>query len=136
MLTAEGFRLDGRVAVVTGSGRNIGQAVAESFAAAGAKVVVNGHSDRSAIETVARGIRERGGEAIAVLADVSKDDEAASIVETCVRTFGSLDVLVSNVGIRRYRPRRWATPCWLRWTRAGKTEAARHERHPATPAKN
>ena len=62
MLTAEGFRLDGRVAVVTGSGRNIGQAAAESFAAAGAKVVVNGHNDMAAIETIAHGIRERGGD--------------------------------------------------------------------------
>jgi NAD(P)-dependent dehydrogenase (short-subunit alcohol dehydrogenase family) len=53
---------------------------------------------------VADGIRARGGEAIAVLADVSQDDEVAAMVETCVRTFGGLDILVSNVGIRRYRP--------------------------------
>ena len=110
MLTADGFRLDGRVALVTGSGRNIGQAVAESFAAAGAKVVVNGHSDRDAIENVARGIRERGGDAIAVLADVSKDDEVGRMIETTVNTFGSIDVVVSNVGIRRYRPFLEITP--------------------------
>jgi NAD(P)-dependent dehydrogenase (short-subunit alcohol dehydrogenase family) len=110
MLTADGFRLDGRVALVTGSGRNIGQAVAEGFAVAGAKVVVNGHSDRDAIENVARGIRERGGDAIAVLADVSKDDEVGRMIETTVKTFGSIDVVVSNVGIRRYRPFLEITP--------------------------
>jgi NAD(P)-dependent dehydrogenase (short-subunit alcohol dehydrogenase family) len=110
MLTPDSYRLDGRVALVTGSGRNIGRAVAEAFAAAGAKVVINGHSDREAIETVASGIRERGGEAIAVLADVAKDDQVAALVEQTVTAFGGLDILVSNVGIRRYRPFLEITP--------------------------
>jgi NAD(P)-dependent dehydrogenase (short-subunit alcohol dehydrogenase family) len=103
MLTSDSFRLDGRVALVTGSGRNIGRAVAEAFAAAGARVVINGHSDRDAIEGVADGIRARGGEAIAVLADVAKDDQVAAMVGQAVAAFGGLDILVSNVGIRRYR---------------------------------
>jgi NAD(P)-dependent dehydrogenase (short-subunit alcohol dehydrogenase family) len=60
MITSDSFRLDGKVAVVTGSGRNIGRSIAESFAALGAKVVVNGHSDVEAINSVASGIRERG----------------------------------------------------------------------------
>jgi NAD(P)-dependent dehydrogenase (short-subunit alcohol dehydrogenase family) len=110
MITSEGFRLDGRVAVITGSGRNIGRAVAESFAAAGAKVLVNGHKDRAAVEAVVRGIRERGGEALAVMADVAQHDEVAGLVETAVSTFGSLDIIVSNVGIRRYRPFLEITP--------------------------
>jgi 3-oxoacyl-[acyl-carrier protein] reductase len=104
MITTDSFRLDGRVAVVTGSGRNIGRSVVESFAACGAKVVVNGHSDRAAVDAVVEGIRGHGGEAIGVMADVSRDDEAGRLVAAAVETFGRLDIMVSNVGIRRLRP--------------------------------
>ncbi len=103
MLTAENFRLDGQVALVTGSGRNIGRAIAEAFAAAGAKVVLNGHSDNAALDAVAQGIRDRGGEAISVLADVGDDAAVQRMVRTAVDTYGGLDVVVSNVGIRKYR---------------------------------
>jgi NAD(P)-dependent dehydrogenase (short-subunit alcohol dehydrogenase family) len=110
MLTTDGFRLDGKVAIVTGSGRNIGRAVAESFAAAGAKVVVNGRQDRAAVDAVVRGIIERGGQAAAVMADVSKDDEVRRLVETTVTRFGAPDIVVSNVGIRRYKSLLEITP--------------------------
>jgi 3-oxoacyl-[acyl-carrier protein] reductase len=103
MITTDGFRLDGKVAIVTGSGRNIGRAVAEGFAACGGKVVVNGHRDLEAIDAVAAGIRQRGGEAIAVLADVSKDEEVDRLVASTVEAFGTVHIVVSNVGIRRYR---------------------------------
>ncbi len=101
MLTPDSFRLDGKVALVTGSGHNIGRAVAEGFAAAGARVIVNGHSDRAALDEVVSGIRERGGAADAIMADVSKHDEVERLVTRTVDTFGSLDIVVSNVGIRR-----------------------------------
>jgi 3-oxoacyl-[acyl-carrier protein] reductase len=110
MITGESFRLDGKVAMVTGSGRNIGRAIAEAFAAAGAKVVINGHKDREAIESVAQGIRDRGQDAIAVLADVSKDEDVARMTEACVKTFSSVDIVVSNVGVRPYRPLLEITP--------------------------
>lgn len=110
MIDPQGFRLDGQVAIVTGSGRNIGRAVAASFAAAGAKVVVNGHRDRDAVDAVVRAIRDRGGEAAAAMADVSRDDEVDRLVDTAVTTFGALDIVVSNVGIRRYRPFLEITP--------------------------
>jgi NAD(P)-dependent dehydrogenase (short-subunit alcohol dehydrogenase family) len=103
MLTAEGFRLDGRVALITGSGRNIGRAVAEAFAAAGAKVVINGHRDHAALDEVAKGIRDRGGEALPVLADVSDDTAVGRMVDQAVDAFGGLDIVVSNVGIRKMR---------------------------------
>jgi 3-oxoacyl-[acyl-carrier protein] reductase len=94
--------LDGRVAIVTGSGRNIGRAIALSFARAGAHVVVNGHRDRAAIEAVTAEIAESGGKAIACLADVSRDDEVARMVALTTETFGHVDIAVSNVGKRPY----------------------------------
>jgi NAD(P)-dependent dehydrogenase (short-subunit alcohol dehydrogenase family) len=84
--------------------------VAEAFAVAGARVVVNGHRDRAAVDAVVHGIRARGGEALAVMADVSQDDDVAHLVQTAVDTFGTLDVVVSNVGIRRRRPFLEITP--------------------------
>jgi NAD(P)-dependent dehydrogenase (short-subunit alcohol dehydrogenase family) len=110
VITSQSFRLDGRVALVTGSGRNIGRAVVEAFAAAGARVVVNGHRDRTAIEDVAAAIRARGGEALAILADVSEDAAVGRMVAQTVEAFGGLDILVSNVGLRRYRPFLETTP--------------------------
>jgi len=94
------FELHGRVAIVTGAGRNIGRAVAEAFAAAGAKVVVNGHRSIEAIESVAAGIRGRGGEAIAICADVSDDTEVGRMVAQTADTFGGVDIAVSNVSAR------------------------------------
>jgi 3-oxoacyl-[acyl-carrier protein] reductase len=110
MLTADSFRLDGRVALITGSGRNIGRAVAEAFAEAGARVVVNGHRDQAALDDVVAAIRSRGGEAIGVLADVGDDAAVGRMVQQAVATFGSLDIVVSNVGIRRMRPFLEITP--------------------------
>jgi 3-oxoacyl-[acyl-carrier protein] reductase len=110
MITPEQFRLEGKVAIITGSGRNIGRAIAESFAASGAKVVVNGHKDSEAIDTVAKAINERGGEAIAVMADVSSDGDVSRMVDTTASRFGSVDIVVSNVGVRRYRPFLETTP--------------------------
>src|ERR1700759_2073715 len=104
MITTDSFRLDGKVAVVTGSGRNIGRSIAESFAALGAKVVVNGHADDAAMTTVVEAIRGRGGEAMAIKADVSRDDDVGRLIDGAVAAFGGIDILVSNVGIRRYRP--------------------------------
>ncbi|HUB14374.1 MAG TPA: 3-oxoacyl-ACP reductase family protein [Acetobacteraceae bacterium] len=110
MLTTENFRLDGRVALITGSGRNIGRAIAEAFAASGAKVVVNGHRDQAALDDVVAGIRARGGEASSVLADVADDAAVGRMVQHTVDTFGGIDIVVSNVGIRKMRPFLEITP--------------------------
>jgi 3-oxoacyl-[acyl-carrier protein] reductase len=93
-----------RTAIVTGSGRNIGRAVALALAREGVNVVVNGHSDQAAIDRVVTEIHAAGGSAIGVRADVSKHDEVAAMVERTVKHFGSVDILVSNVGIRRMQP--------------------------------
>jgi 3-oxoacyl-[acyl-carrier protein] reductase len=92
-----------RTAIVTGSGRNIGRATALLLAEAGARVVVNGHADRDRIEAVANEIRSSGGEAIAVLADVSRPEDVDRLVAETIAAFGSADVLVSNVAVRPYQ---------------------------------
>jgi len=93
--------LRGRVAVVTGSGRNIGRAIALALADAGAAVVVNAKSSAADAEAVAREIREAGGQATAKIADVGNPDAAAELIATAVKTFGRLDILVNNAAVRR-----------------------------------
>ena len=91
------FSVDGRRAVVTGASSGIGQAVAERFAADGAAVAVCSRSADN-VEPVAEGIREAGGEAIAVECDVRDRDAVEAFVGEAVDAFGGLDVLVNNAG--------------------------------------
>ncbi len=91
----------GRTAVVTGSGRNIGRAIALAFASHGANVVINGHSDRTRVDDVVRESRELGAEAIGVMADVSDPKQVENLVNAAVERFGAVDIAVSNVGVRR-----------------------------------
>ncbi len=102
--------LSGRTALVTGSGRNIGRAIALSLAAQGARVVVNGHSDAAAVDGVVDEIRAVGGDAIGLMADVSMDEQVAGLVRGAAQQFGSVDIVVSNVGIRRKQPFLEITP--------------------------
>jgi len=91
--------LDGKVAVVTGASRGIGRAIAERFAAEGARVVANHVSGSSTVDEVVGGIVERGGEAIAVQADVSKSPDVEALVARTVDRFGRIDILVNNAGV-------------------------------------
>jgi NAD(P)-dependent dehydrogenase (short-subunit alcohol dehydrogenase family) len=93
------MNLKGKTAIVTGSSRGIGKAVAERLAREGAKVVVNCVSTVDKAKAVADGIRKGGGEAIVVQADVSKRADAERLVAETVKAFGHLDILVSNAGI-------------------------------------
>jgi 3-oxoacyl-[acyl-carrier protein] reductase len=93
--------LQGRVAIVTGSARNIGRAIAHALAEAGAAVVVNAKSSEAEAETVVQEIRNRGGQAVAKLADVGEPEQAASLIDAAVQAFGRLDVLVNNAAVRR-----------------------------------
>jgi 3-oxoacyl-[acyl-carrier protein] reductase len=93
--------LDGKVALVTGAGRNIGRAIALSMARDGAAVVVNGRSDRAAVEAVAGEIAAMGGTAIPHLADVSDPRAVARMVDTATAALGGVDIAVSNAGLRR-----------------------------------
>jgi NAD(P)-dependent dehydrogenase (short-subunit alcohol dehydrogenase family) len=93
-------RLTGRTAIVTGSGQNIGRAIARLFSAEGAAVVVNGHRDRAKVDTVVEEITASGGKAIGVMADVSDPAEVARLVAETVDRLGGVDIAVSNVGRR------------------------------------
>ena len=93
--------LSGRVAIITGSGRNIGRAIAIELARAGAAVVVNARSTAVEADGVADDIRREGGQAAVAIADVSDPDAVGGLVATAVPVFGRLDVLVNNAGVRK-----------------------------------
>jgi NAD(P)-dependent dehydrogenase (short-subunit alcohol dehydrogenase family) len=97
-------RLEGRSAIVTGSSRGIGKAIALRFAAEGASICVNCVSTRDKAEAVAGEIRQAGGEAIVVTADVSRRAEAEKLVAETAEAFGKVDIFVSNAGIIIDRP--------------------------------
>ncbi len=92
--------LQGRTAIITGSGQNIGRAIALLFAASGANVVINGHRNQDAIETVAQEACDLGAKAIAVMADVSDPNAVQKMVDTAIEKFGTVDIAVSNVSLR------------------------------------
>lgn len=93
--------LRGRTALVTGSGRNIGRAIALALAGAGANVVINGARDRAAVDRVVGEIRDAGGEALGIMADVSEPAAVQAMVDQATGHFGAVDIAVSNVGRRR-----------------------------------
>lgn len=97
----ESLRLDGKVALVTGASRGIGRAVALELARQGAKVTVNYNASIKAAEEVVTLIRAHGGEAQAVMADVSNFNRAQELVKSTIDNFGGLDILVNNAGITR-----------------------------------
>lgn len=91
--------LTNKVALVTGSGQGIGQAIARKLAEAGATVVVNDIG--TAIEAVAEEIRAMERQSLAVIADVSLSEDVARLVEAAVSAYGKVDILVNNAGINR-----------------------------------
>src|SRR5258706_15509355 len=80
--------LDGRVAIITGSGQNIGAAIARRLAEAGAAVVVNGHTSRENVERTVSEIREAGGRAVGIMADVSDPKDVGRLVAEANAAFG------------------------------------------------
>lgn len=91
-------RLDFKVAIVTGAGTGIGEAVAKKFASEGAKVVVNSLPG-DPVDDVVANIREHGGQAVGYLGDVSEPAHAQACVQAALDAFGQLDILVNNAGV-------------------------------------
>ena len=91
--------LQDKVAIVTGSSRGIGRAVAQRFAARGAKVAVNWVKGEHEAQGVVDAIRSRGGEAVSVQGDVSKSADVKQLARATVDAFGRVDILVNNAGI-------------------------------------
>jgi 3-oxoacyl-[acyl-carrier protein] reductase len=95
------MELSTRVAIVTGSGRGIGRAIALKLAESGIRVVLNDFGDFKTVESVAKEIKAMGGESAQVMADVSKGDDVTRLVSEAMSAFKRVDILVNNAGITR-----------------------------------
>ena len=91
-------QLDGKIAIVTGASNGIGRGIAETFAAEGAKTVLAARR-AALLDEVAAGIRSAGGEALAVAADLTHEQQVAALFAKVRQSYGRLDVLVNNAGI-------------------------------------
>ncbi|HWB32488.1 MAG TPA: glucose 1-dehydrogenase [Acidobacteriaceae bacterium] len=97
-------KLNGKVAVVTGASKGIGADIAKAYAAEGASVVVNYASSKAGADKVVEAIQAKGGKAIAVQGDVSKQAEITRLFEETKKAYGKVDVLVNNAGVYAFAP--------------------------------
>ena len=97
-------KLEGKVALVTGSGRNIGRATVLRLAAEGAHVVVNARTNQSEADAVAEAARALGVKALSVLADMAHEDQVVRMVERAMAEFGRIDILINNAAVRPHKP--------------------------------
>ena len=96
--------LSGKVAIVTGAGRNIGRAIALALAADGAAVVVNVRSNKAEADSVVGEIASAGGKAAANIGDIGDPETARSMAALALDRFGRIDILVNNAALRREKP--------------------------------
>lgn len=101
MSERSGDGLDRSVAVVTGASSGIGLAVAEELAARGTAVVIDYHSQQEQADALVAKISQAGGRAVAVSADVSREDEVVHLFNEAVKAYGRVDILVANAGLQR-----------------------------------
>jgi 3-oxoacyl-[acyl-carrier protein] reductase len=97
-------KLDGKVALVTGSGRNIGRTTVLKLAAEGAHVVVNSRTNQVEADAVAREAQARGVKALSIVADVGKKDQVEAMAAKVLSEFGRVDILINNAAIRPHKP--------------------------------
>ena len=95
------FDLSGKVAVITGASKGIGRAIAERMAEHGAKVVISSRK-LDACEEVAKGIRERGGEAVATACHIGRKEELQALVDSTKARWGAIDILVCNAAVNPF----------------------------------
>jgi 3-oxoacyl-[acyl-carrier protein] reductase len=93
--------LEGKAAIVTGAGRNIGRAIALTLAGGGASVLINARSNRAEAEAVAREIEAAGGKAVVHIGDVADAHAVHDMAEAAANAFGRIDILVNNAALRR-----------------------------------
>lgn len=93
--------LTGKVAIVTGAGRNIGRAIALTLAEGGASILVNARSNRAEADAVAREIEAAGGKALVHIGDVADAKSVQAMADAAVKQFGRIDILVNNAALRR-----------------------------------
>jgi 3-oxoacyl-[acyl-carrier protein] reductase len=98
---ANSNELSGKVAIVTGAGRNIGRAIALALAEAGASIVVNARANRAEAEAVAREIEALGVKALVHIGDVADPAAVQTMADAAVKQFGRIDILVNNAALRR-----------------------------------
>src|SRR5579871_4974233 len=96
-------KLAGKVAIVTGSGRNIGRATVLKLASEGANVVVNAGSNQAEADAVVREAEALGVKALAVIADLGKQDQVEMLAERALSAFGRVDILINNAAIRPHK---------------------------------
>lgn len=96
--------LKGKTAIVTGASRGIGRAIAEQLAGLGAKVAVNYASSPQKAKDVVESIQQKGGEAVAVQADLSMVAGVESLFKTAIEAFGKVDILINNAGVSIFKP--------------------------------
>ena len=103
-MTIKDSALAGKTAFISGSGRNIGRAIAVQLAARGANVVINGVSNRDACDETARMVEAEGAQALVVMGNMGDANAIRTMTDAALERFGTIDILVNNAAVRPHRP--------------------------------
>ena len=98
------MELDGKTALITGSARGLGKAIAIKLASLGANIVLNDIPSSAELDATAEELRKAGYNTAVTRGDVRNQDDVKTMISTAVESFGSLDILVNNAGVTRDKP--------------------------------